>query len=278
MYKERLNRTEIEMLETISAEPCTITELARAMKKSKSYISESVKHLCQIGFAEVNNRAVQIAFTPLGNEISRLIREESIINRYSLLNGSRLKVLPLVMSPGYSAHDISRRTGLSPRTVQAILGKWRQMGIVILKNHNYTLNPRHESIISLTEKYIEHRNLSHLKACQPDGMLLWQGRGEYIFSLEHEVAESIYTPAASTRLIELGYDLISRNAYYHYSPISTEISRAEALVQSLKLDPLNPRIKRLIRRSIKDETVTRDELEIYFNKYAVRMQGKHYDD
>ncbi|MDO9537944.1 MAG: helix-turn-helix domain-containing protein [Thermoplasmata archaeon] len=276
MYKERVNNTELKILKTISTDVKSVMALAKALEKSKSYISECITHLEQMGFVDVQHQGnvtiLHIARTPLGNEISKLLREEAIMNSYKCIGGSRLKIMPLVLEPGYSAKEISERARLSPRTVQAILGGWRQMGLVVLRGRTYTLNTRHEVIISFADKYAEHRNLSHLKERHPDGTLVWHQRDEYIFSIEREISDGVYKPAAYSRLAELNFDIISRNEYYHYSPISSEISKAEALIQALKMDMLNPRVKQFIQQSIGNGSVTHKELEEYSKKYSIQME------
>jgi len=107
-------------------------------------------------------------------------------------------ILPLVLEPGYTAGEICKRTGLSSRSVQGILGGWRQMGIAVLEAKTYTLNARHEAIISFVERYAEHRSLVHLKERFTDGTIVWQGRDEYIFSIGRSISEPGWQNWAAT--------------------------------------------------------------------------------
>lgn len=276
MYKERMNRTEIFLLKTVHKGPASVTSLAAALEISKSYGSECVSHLSSMGFVETtrlgNRTMVKMPSTSFGNELSILLREEPMLNLELFMGGSRLKVLPTLLGPGHTAKEIARRTKLSPRTVQAILGKWRQMGIAVLGQKKYTLNQRNKIICDFVEKYSEHRSLHHMRSRYPDATMVWHRGDEYILSSEKEIYDAEYAPAGTTRLAELGYDILYRIEYYHHGPIPTDLPEAEILVQVYAFDLGNPRAKRYIRTAIKDARVKEGDILGYAAKYGIQRE------
>ncbi len=276
MFKERINKTELQILKTVHVEASTVTSLTKKFGRSKSYMSECVSHLEQLGFISIgrqgNTSPLYIAQSSMGNELSKLLREEPALNLDKFLGGSGLKILPLILEPGYTAKEISERSGLSSRTVQTILGGWRQMGLAVLEKSVYKLNPRHRIILSFVEKYAEHRNLYHLKDRYPKGSIVWQHKDEYIFSTGNKITDKEYVPAANSRLAELNYDIIYRNEYYHFSPTITQISEIEALVQTMKFNMGNPRIKQFVNQKNLTKVAIKKEFIKYSDKYSIRKE------
>ncbi len=276
VYSERINRTEVKILKMLSGEIKTVTTLADALEKSKNYISECVSHLSDMGFVSTEREGhtvfISISQRSIGNELSKLLQEEPMLNLVKFIGNSRLKMLPLLLEPGSSAREISARTKLSARTIQSYLGSWRQMGIAVLYNKIYNLNEKNKIIYSFVEKYTEHRNLSHLKEKYADGVLVWQKRDEYIFSIGKEIFDNEYTSAATSRLAELNYDIIYKNEYYYYSPIHKQTDVEEALIQSLKFNLRNPRIKKFINMQIINNIITKNHLVKLSKKYNVEKE------
>ncbi len=257
--------TELLILKHLLDRSSNVTDLAFALDKSKSHVSECASHMQQLGFVSSQRHGfhtiVQLSQSPMGNELAKLLREVPHMKFERLFLGSRLKMLPLLLDSGSTTRHISHRTGLSPRTVQTYLGRLKGMGIVVKNVKKYRLSPSHLEIISFVFKYSEHRNLSHLNAMHPNASLIWQYRDEYILSNDRVVNDPKYCLAAISRLAELGHDVIHRNEYYHYSPVQREICEAEALIQAMMIDPMEPRVKRFAQKSLRHGQVEMVELK-----------------
>jgi predicted transcriptional regulator len=141
MLKDRLNRIEIDILMSILIGSKTISQLADALGKDSSWISRNVNHLQKLGFVNAKREGksvfVSIVKNPLGESFTTLISEEPMLKIERVLTGSGLKILPLLLQPGYSAIEIVQRSSLSSRTVKGLLSSWRKMGVVTLKKGVY---------------------------------------------------------------------------------------------------------------------------------------------
>jgi len=276
MFKERMNKTEVAIIRLFPNEQMTVSQIADALDIDISWASKSISHLGEMGFLVTIKKSkklyVNLKSSPLGTALSTLLIEEPAMNFNTLLGAPSLRILPLLISPGYSTKDISQRTGLSRRTIQTRIKRWRGMGLVILEEDKYMFSQRHPLVIDFVLEYSVHRNICHLKENFRDATVIWQDRDEYIISLDHSIEDDRYTVAAATNLAKRGYDILSRNYYYHYCPSRIEVGEAEALVQTVKFNLINPRPIRYIRQALKDNNVTRNCIRKYAKKYDIRKQ------
>ena len=276
MPKERLNKTEVEIIRSFPHGESTVSQIAEKLEIDVSWASRCISHLEELGFLLTDRIGykthVSIADTPLGSALSHLLIEEPAMNLNALLGGSSLQILPLLLSPGYPTREIAERTGISNRTIQYRIKRWRGMGVVIYENRKYKISQRHPLVIDFITEYSKHRNVCRLKERYSDATIIWQDRDEYIISLEREISDNIYNIAGSTKIGYLGYDIVSRNYYYHYSPVGSQISEAEALIQTVKFDMINPRPLRYIRQAIEDMKVTKGELRKHAKKYEIEKR------
>ena len=229
----------------------TLAELASELSKALPTVSEAAKHLELLGMVEKErhgpNVMVAMPKTPLGESLSLLIAEEPMLNLETLFSGSGLVILPLLLKPGYSAKGLAQRTSVSLRTVKGLLPRWKRMGVVLQEQNNYQLNPRFRLLANFLGKFNEHKNLCIMKKNYPEGVIVWQWRDEFLFSIDAKLNDPNALPAGLTRLDELKAGLAHSQQYYFYGHADKAISEEEAFMQALYVDPYNPRIKNLIR-------------------------------
>jgi DNA-binding MarR family transcriptional regulator len=276
MVREKLNLKEVEILKNLHSQRKSISELAKDIGSSISWTSQCVSHLLSMGFIQRKNNGVTsiiwIPRTTLGNSIITLLHESAILKFERIFDNSGLKILPLLLSPGMKAKELVIRTRLSLRTVQGHLSRWRQMGLVILKKKVYTINPRQPFLMEFLKRYIEQRNLQFLEEHFPTCSLVWQNRDKFFLSSEEPVYDGQVLSAGYTRLMELNFNIISTNYYYLYDIGQSFVSREEAMVQAFLTDPLNPRIKRLVRNALKENNVEKKDLLRWIDEYNLKIQ------
>jgi DNA-binding transcriptional ArsR family regulator len=276
MFRDKLNKTELKILIYIIKEPRTISQLADALGKDSSWISRSVNHLQELGFVVVKRKGksvyVAIINNPLGDSFHSLISEEPMLNIERILTGSGLKILLLLLNPGYSANKIVQRSSLSLRTVKGLLSLWRKMGVVTLTKGLYVINQRHKPLINFVKYYSYNTLIRYLKDSYPDATIVWHWRDEFIFAIEHTIHDNRFISAATTRLYELNYDIVAGKEYYFHNPMVKKLSEEEALIQSYLLNPENPRIPRLIKRAINKGQVEKETLLKYAGKYGLKKK------
>ena len=266
-----MNKTEVKVLLLLNEGNMTVGELANHLPKSMSWTSNCLAHLESLGFVERNKKGnkvfASLSQNPVGQSLATLMAEMAILNLESTLANSGLTLLPLLLKPGSSSQSLVKEAGVSLRTVKSHLSRWRRMGIVVLEGGIYFLNPRYKLLTVFISRFSEFKNAKILRDAYPQARMVWQWRNEFIFSTDEKVDGAKYRTAGVSRLDDFRYDLLHTNKYYMtgLEPISEE----EALVQSLLIDPNNPRMKRMIRNNAK---INMESLLVHSAKYGMKTK------
>lgn len=276
MTGEKISKAEAKILRLFPRSQTTVSQIAKLLDIDISWASKGISNLARLGFLEVEKKGkeklISVPDSPLGTALTTLLVEDPALRLDAVLGGPSLRVLPLLLAPGYSTKEVSERTGIAIRTIQYRIKIWRSMGAVIYVDDKYIISQRRPLIIDLMTEYSKYRNICHLKERHPDATIIWQDRDEYVISLEREISDDAYSTAGPTKIGYLGYDIVSRNYYYYYSPIGVKISEAEALVQTVKFNMLDSRPLRWIRYGIKNKGVTKADLRRYAKKYGIEKR------
>ena len=277
MFKEKISATDLEVLQLLLYDnTLNISQIASKLAISLSWASECVSHLASMGLLEVKktgiSRFVSFSSNPLAKKLSLLMAESPHLNLNKILTGSGMLILPLLLEPGYPPQEIARRVSRSLRTVKDALARWTSMGVAILdkKTGIYYLNPRQKYLIQFVKAYAESRNTALLKDTYPEALIVWQWRDEFLVSSPRHIDHPKFRTAATSRLVEFGYDIIHTSHYYFYTPQLLTVSKAEAFVQSIKVNPDNPRIFRLLTNALDEHTITKKDIRYYAKKYQVK--------
>lgn len=275
MYLEKINKTELKILDLVLDNGLTEKMVASELDRSPSWISECVTHLSMIGFVDVIrngiSKEVTISDNDLGTGIRKLMIDEPMLSLDVVLPDSGLLILPLMLSTGTSVREISRRTHLTTRTIYNKIRKWKGMGLIDLKVSpgSVKFNKSKYNLIEFIEIYNRYRNRRYIREEVQDGVIIWEGHDEFMFTSVMDVDQTIFRTAGPTRLEELGSNLISLRRYYHFSTIGNEISLEEALVQTARVDRINPRPYRLMREHVKKGEADKGKIFFYARKYEI---------
>ena len=270
-----MNTAEVEVLLSLGSGPLMISQLVESLGMSMSWVSECVTHLEGMRFIEKQRgghaKWVKIAQSELGESLRLLIAESSYLNLSKALTGPGLAMLPLLQSPGSTQAQIHRRTSLSRPTIGARIKLWMGMGVLLMEHHphRYLLNPSRSYLVQFIEDYSRERNSRFLRVEEPSGVIVWQHRDEFLFSMDGSTSEPEFLNAGATRLGELGYNVVHTREYYLQSEGLEAVSEEEALVQTLRADPENPRAMRFIRDAMQKHRVYSASLLEYANKYGL---------
>lgn len=275
MFKEKISKTDLEVLRLLLYDTLRISQIASNLGISLSWASECVSHLASMGLLEVKKKGISrfVAFSSnhLGKSLALLMAETPHLNLNKILTGSGLVILPLLLEPGSQPQEISFRVSRSLRTVKDALARWTSMGIAILdkKTGIYHLNPRQKYLIQFVQAYSELRNATILKETNPKALIVWQWRDEFLCSSPRHIDHPQFITAATSRLDEFWYELVHTSHYYFYSPKLQAVSKEEAFVQAIKVNPDNPRIFRLLKQALEDNSITKAGIRYYSKKYDI---------
>ena len=268
-----LNLTELQIIRTLADGPASMKMLAQKFKSSFSWVFKCIDNLKTIGFVQTSKsgRSSQAALssTTLGNRLMTFLKESDYPNPELVLEGRSLCIMPLLVPDGANCSEIIELSGLSRRTVITYLGFWRDVGLLVFDRPTYRINPRHDTLIELLRAFSEHVNISIAGALGIPYAMLWQGRGEFIISVDREIDSAGFSKAADTALDDLGIDLIHRSDYYLYNPSRRKVSKAEALVQAIVIDRNEPRMARYIRKVASSNKRLRTAILFEARRYGI---------
>jgi predicted DNA-binding protein YlxM (UPF0122 family) len=266
---------EVKILRLLKEDNMTMSQLSIELDRPKSWISNTLNNMEKKGLLVSNREGMKkfwkISDREFSNSLIKLINEEKMLNIDKLLTYSSLQILPLLLNPGYSVNEILKMSSVSRNSVYKKIQMWKGSGIVYLdKNKKYRINPNQKILIEFLTAYQKYNNNSLLKEIYPKGIIIWQWRDEFIFSISNIINDTRFKKAAYTRLTDFNYNISYQNEYYMHTSYVDEISEEEALIQSLKIDEKNPRIKEIIIEQFMEDSINNESINEYCTKYHTK--------
>jgi len=280
VYRTKINQTELKILELMLQRKISETEIARELNLSLSWISECVHHLVDIGFVRIEKKGIsrfsQICNDALGESLKRLMIENRMLNLNAILPDSGLLILPLLLDPGSDLKEISERTDLTRRMIRNKLSDWKSMGLIGLERYPdiLMLTERETHLSQFLIEFCRARNRSYLSKKHPSGVVVWEWRDEFIFSIDKKIEDDGFQKAGVTGLEDFDDVLFHSSEYYYFCPGKDSLSIEEILIQAIRLDPLNPRMTRMMKRQLENGNIDEKILIMHAKKYDVSHKLK----
>lgn len=254
---ERLSRADLAIIGAIPPKGIPLGRLAEAIGLSPSHVSERVRSLRELGLVRTQKCGLSVLVahsdSPSMAALSALIAEGSGLDLEKVLTGPGLAMLPHLLAPGRTSSDIMKRTGLSQATVRERLRVWRGMGIAVRESRTclYRLAPARRALADFAARYSEVRNMRILGRKVPGAVIVWQDRDEFLFSVGSGTGVAGFVLAGPGALAALGYDVAHSRDYWLGGRPGRKIKEEEALVQTMLIEPGNPRAVQWIRECVK---------------------------
>ena len=270
-----LTRTHLEIIGYVHKGERTVSEIASRVGRSASWTSECVRHLAGMDLVVKERMGLEVLVRPASSELAQglelLMVEAPMLDLPALLDKAGLWLLPVLFDPGSTTRELAGRTGLSLPTIRGKLRVWRGMGVVLREasSRMYRLADHHGELVSFVVIYSRWRNRRALAEVLPGALIVWQWRDEYLLSNDGRVDQPDLLSAGPTRLEELGYDILHSREYYFYHPLLDVVSEEEALVQSLRTDPNNPRMERFVVEGIQGREADTRAIMEFGEKYGL---------
>jgi hypothetical protein len=223
-------------------------------------------------------RGLEVLVRPASSELAKglelLMVETPMLDLPALLDKAGLRLLPVLLEPGATAGELAMRSGLSLPTIRGKLRLWRGMGVVARDRGSrmYRLQVDNVELVSFVVSYSRWRNRRALAGVLPGALIVWQWRDEYLLSTDGRVDLPEFLSAGPTRLGELGYDVLHSREYYFHHPLIDAVSEEEALVQSLRTDPKNPRMERFVVEGIESREADIRAILGFGEKYGLALE------
>jgi hypothetical protein len=245
---------------------------------SFSWIFRSLDHLREMGLVQMNKNGrasvAAVSSSMLGSRILAYLRDSNFPDPELVFNGHGLHILAYIFPEGVTARELTRLASLAPRTIGSYLTDWRSKGIVVREGHLYRINPRHIYLIEFIKAFSEHLNMTIADGMGVPNAILWQGRGEFLVSVDKPYDRPHFLKAADTALDDYGLDLVHSSEYYLYSPWRKKVTRAEVLVQAVLVERNEPRMIRFLRKVVSSDKALRNDILESSKRYGIESVVK----
>ncbi len=276
--KWTLNGTEIDTLKFLVDQDkgVCISAVSKEIDISLPWASECVSHMNELGlidtFRKGNRTYVTIAKNDLGSTFKKLAIENRNLNLKRTLGGSSLSILPYLLENGIKMKDVSRWSSLSYRTVMDHMNRWNRMGIAYRNESGFCkINPRMRDLITFLDRFKEHRDRALLEEISPGAVIMWQRWEEVLFSSNVPIEQDHIYLAGPTRLSTMGFDINAGRNYFMFSRRLDSISVEEAIVQSILIDPVNPRPISIFKKAMASNELNRKIILGLAEKYGMEI-------
>jgi DNA-binding transcriptional ArsR family regulator len=274
MAGERLSPWDIRIFESVLSGEKASGRIAQALGLSPSYTSECVNRLRGMGLVEVRRAGLSVlvrpARSPSAAALARLLKEGSGLNISKVLTGPGLALLPHLLPPGRTANELIEASALSRMTVMERIRLWRGMGLAVRdpSTGRYSLAPGQRELSDFAAGYSDDRNRRAAAEAAAGAILLWHGPEGFLFSVDAGTPVKGFTPAGPSAL---GVRIATSRDYY-LAGRRRRISHDEALVQTLLVDPGNPRIRRMLRERAAGDAEVRRNMAVLAEKYGMQRE------
>jgi len=234
-----LRRIELEVLATVGRGD-TISELATKLDHSESYLSRAVSDLVEKGLVYTERDGRRKRVVPSDARAVELyqdlVRQHSHIDFSELLTGKALEVLYYLDQPR-TVSEIADRSDNYRNTVNRVLKRFRDRGLVGTVNGRYEFNADFDGLHAFARELAHHFHRQHLEAVAPKGTILWEDYNEFLAQTEMEIdaGEFHETGLARFAAFDLQF-LLTGNRYYVYSEELDTVSPAELCCHTLLID------------------------------------------
>ena len=190
-----------------------------------------------------------------------------------ILSHSSLNVLALLNTPRSVKH-IALATGLSRTWIHHSIKSMGKYGIVVKRDENYELNPKHSKIRKFVESYFAYANHNIARALSEGAVILWQRGNEFLFKTKERVKNEV-KETAITKFPSFGIQMISETRYYFYS--KRGIDNSDILMHVILIDPKSQTYNAyacIFYQKVKPENLI-EKAEIYDLQEHVELLIKH---
>jgi hypothetical protein len=211
--------------------------------------------------------------SPLAAALALLMKEGSGLDVSKALTGPGLALLPHLLPPGKTARELVVAAHLSQMTVMERIRLWRGMGLVVREKGTglYKLAPGQRELADFALKYAEDRDRRMLAGKIPGALIIWRGPDGFLFSVDAGAAVKGFVLAGPGALEE---PIVRSRDYYIGGQTHHRLSQDEALVQTLLVDPSNPRVRRMLRKRADSSAAARHRLVAFAERYGIGRELK----
>lgn len=275
-----LSPREIALLRCIRDGELPRKEVARMLSMPQPELTRLVESLETKGFVGVRKHGVSTSLTFSDTKHASMLRR--ILNEFAhmrlerILSLASLRVVSsLASQPVSTRKEILESSGASPRTIQTVLSRLREVGVLhTRKRGEYRLGDRFVSFADFARELISSQNQRHAVSFSSDSVVVWERNNEFIVRTRTTKETKDFRKTAFSAFEGYGVPLVQDWQYYYHSHGRWRRTPDEVLLHSLLLKPLSSRemnaIKTLWNRKMLIRRV--DRLREKAKRYGVQAE------
>ncbi len=270
-----LSKAEIMILKEISFKIMTVSDLAERVGRPVPTISKSVSHLSEIGLVSEERKGIskyiKMSEEEVGQRFKAFVCGNTNIDPVEIFHGHGLWIFTFLTGEGASTRSLLNITGLSRGTIISYQNNWKRSGVIWKEGHGgkYSINRNFPDLESFLVSFSKHLLSDMIMKGMKDPLILFNDGKVIIFSCEGSIDSRKFEPAAYSHLARNGFDVVTTDDYYMFRFGNEPLNDLEALIQAIRIDPLNPRPRKLLRKMIIEGNIESVELLEVSRRYCI---------
>lgn len=242
-----LSPKEVSILKCIRDGELPRKDIAKTMGVAQSELTRLVRSLESKGMLVVRKDGISrsVAFSDMKHALllRRILNEYSHMRLEGILSLASLRVLAsLAVSPVSTRTEMLSSSGVSPRTLQTVLGKFRELGVVRVHVRGvYELSDRFAPFTDFARELSEYSNQKEARDFSPDSVVIWERGSDFIVRTKSRKGNDDFRATAFSAFGDYGVPLIQDWHYYYHTHGNWRRTVDEVFLQSLAIRPLGSR-------------------------------------
>lgn len=242
-----LSPKEMSILKRIRDGELPRKNIALTMGVAQSELTRLVKSLESKGMLVVRKSGMSssVAFSDMKHALllRRILNEYSHMRLEEILSLASLRVLAsLAVLPVSTRTEMLSSSGVSPRTLQTVLGKFKELGIVRVHARGiYELSDRFAPFTDFARELSVYSNHKEARDFCPDSVVIWERGSDFIVRTKSREENDDFRMTAFSVFGDYGVPLIQDWHYYYHTHGKWRRTAGEVFLQSLAIRPLGSR-------------------------------------
>lgn len=249
----------------------SVSEIADRLDRSTSYISETVSNLEDKQLV-VTRRGREKTVAPVDHGLveilHRLKHTHPHIDFPDLISGKALSVL-YYLEGEYTVAELAEKTGDYRNTVNRVVTRLRDRGILYKDRSKYGLNSEFELLHEFAQEYVHHRHHVTASRMVSSFTILWESLTEFLLQTRETVSDESFLETGPNRFQDFGIPLVTTSQqYYLYSDDRSELTPSELVCHTLLISD-ETRYQTYCLLLIEKEAIPQEDLISTAEKYDV---------
>jgi predicted transcriptional regulator len=265
-----LRESELRVLQALDTEQ-SVSEIADRFDRSTSYMSETVSNLEDKQLV-LTRRGREKTVAPVDHGpveiLHRLKHTHPHIDFPDLISGKALSVL-YCFDGEYTVAELAEKTEDYRNTVNRVVTRLRDRGVLHKDGSKYGLNPEFELLHEFAQEYVHHRHHVTASRMVSSFTILWESLTEFLLQASETVSDDWFLETGPTRFQDFGIPLVTTSQQYHlYSDDRSELTASELVCHTLVISD-ETRYQTYCLLIIEKEAIPQEDLISTAEKYDV---------